>query len=297
MHKTGRRRWQRLLIFALGSVGVAVLGVLLYLGHIGAMTYLHPGRVTRSPGDTPARFGVAYRDVTLVTTDGVSLSAWYTAPKNGTVILVAHGYGVIRSAEMHAVFARHGFGVLSWDARAHGESGGDFSTVGYLETLDVESALDYALQQDGVRRVGAYGQSMGAAAIIRAAARRPQIAAVVADSPYATLDEMLRKLVPYPLLHPFIRFFVVRETGIPIQAMRPIDDIGRISPRPILLIQCTSDDVVPLEAAQKLYASAAEPRTLWIADGKGHVGVRAADPAAYDRRVLAFFDGYLNDDR
>jgi hypothetical protein len=41
--------------------------------------------------------GIDFKDVELITEDNVKLSAWYTPPKNGAVILVAHGYGDKRS--------------------------------------------------------------------------------------------------------------------------------------------------------------------------------------------------------
>jgi fermentation-respiration switch protein FrsA (DUF1100 family) len=198
-----------------------------------------------------------------------------------------------RSAQLHALFAQHGYGVISWDARAHGVSGGATTTIGYLESLDVEAALDYALRQDGVRHVGAYGLSMGAATVIRAAAQRREIEAVVADSAYPTLDEMVGREVPSPVLLPFLRFFAERETGVSAQAMRPVDEIGRISPRPVFIIQGADDTVVPADSAQRLYNAAGEPRILWIGAGVGHGGMRGAQPPEYDRRVFAFFDANL----
>ena len=41
---------------------------------------------------------------------------------------------------------------------------------GQLAGLDVEAALDYTLAQPGVQRVGAWGGSMGGAAVLEAAA-------------------------------------------------------------------------------------------------------------------------------
>jgi fermentation-respiration switch protein FrsA (DUF1100 family) len=236
---------------------------------------------------------VAYQDITLITQDGITLSAWYTPSRNGAPILVAHGYGGERSAATHALFARRGYGVISWDARAHGVSGGTTSTVGYFESLDVEAALDFALRQAGDKHVGAYGESMGAATVIRAAAQRSEIEAVVADSAYPTLDEMVGREVPSPLLLPFLRFFAERETGVSTQAMRPVDEIGRISPRPVFIIQGADDMTVPADSAQRLYNAAGEPRTLWVGAGVGHTGMRDAQPEEYDRRVFAFFDQSL----
>src|SRR5215510_463288 len=154
---------------------------------------LHPRRII-PPGNTLRKYKIPYQDVDLITEDGIRLSAWYTPPRNGAVILLAHGYGDNRPEWIHAMLAKKGYGVLSWDARAHGESGGEISTIGYLEVLDVRAALDYALAQPGVGHIGAWGGSMGGATLIRAAAEFPEIEALFIDSSFDSLDDEINYL-------------------------------------------------------------------------------------------------------
>ncbi len=175
------RYWLKLLLFGLLALSIGLLGMIFQFGRRTALGYVHPARSLPRTGETPDRLGIPYQDLTLLTQDGLRLSAWYTPPENGAVILVAHGFRGVRSMDMHALFARHGYGVLSWDFRAHGESEGELSTLGYYEPLDVEAALNIALKQSDVERVGAWGGSMGAVAVIEAAARRAEIGAVIAD--------------------------------------------------------------------------------------------------------------------
>ena len=223
-----RRYWLKLLLFGLLSLSVGLLGTIFQFSRRTALGYVHPARSLPRAGETPDRLGIPYQDLTLLTQDGLRLSAWYTPPENGAVILVAHGFGGYRSVDMHALFARHGYGVLSWDFRAHGESEGDLSTLGYHEALDVEAALDFAFRQSDVERVGAWGGSMGAVAVIEAAARRTEIGAVIADSAFPTLEDALNQAVSVPALRPIIRFFAERESGVRVDSLRPVDQIGRI---------------------------------------------------------------------
>lgn len=239
------RYWRNLTLFVLVVLGAVAVGTVIFSAHRLAQAYVTPVRYQADPADTPAQFGVAYQNLSLTTADGVSLQDWYTPSSNGAVILVAHGYAGARSGSTHARFARWGYGVISWDARAHGVSGGDISTMGYLEALDASTALDYVLQQPGVQRVGAFGQSMGAATLIRGTAQRPKIAALVVDSAYTTLDEMVDRIVPYPIINPSLRFFSERQTGISPRLMRPVDEIANISPRPVFIIQGTQDTTIP----------------------------------------------------
>jgi fermentation-respiration switch protein FrsA (DUF1100 family) len=239
--------------------------------------------------------GIDVQDVELLTEDNVKLSAWYTPPnaKRGAVILVAHGYGDKRSEDFYALFASHGYGVIAWDFRAHGKSEGDFSSLGYYEVLDAKAALDFALTQPGIVHVGAWGGSMGAVTMIRATAAYPEIEALVADSPFASLEEEMNLRVPFPMMRSFIRFFAERESGISIDSVRPLDDIERISPRPVFLIQGMSDGMVPLDSAQRLFDAAGEPRQLWVENDVPHLNMYAYYKTRYIKRVIKFFDEYL----
>ena len=282
--------WRNLIIFASSVLLIGITAVIVSYTYQAALGYPHPSRVIRSADDTPAKFGIAYQDVTFKTVDGLRLSAWYTPPKNGAVILVAHGYHGVRDLNMHVFFAKHGYGVVTWDFRAHGESEGDLSTIGYNEVRDVEAALDFALAQPNVKKVGAWGGSMGAAVSIMAAAKRNEISAVVADSAYATLEGQLDTMVKVAALRPLVRFFAEREAGMSVDMVRPVDHVARLSPRPILIIQGLADDSIPINSAQLLYDAASEPKLLWQESNAGHVGMKTVYPDQYEKKVFAFFD-------
>lgn len=271
------------------AVGTAVL----WVGLSWRMTlgYLRPKRQDLALIGTPADLGVAYQDVTLTTSDGIALAAWYTPPTNGIVVLVAHGHAAARLPEIHAMFASNGYGVLAWDARAHGASGGDFTTLGYYERFDVAAALAYAQAQPGVDHVAMWGQSMGGATAILAAAEQPGIEAVIVDSAFTTLAETINTAVPIAVFRPFIRPMAEAETGISVDLVRPIDAIARIAPRPVFIIHGADDTVVPPDSGPRLYAAAQEPKSLWVIAGAPHVGGYALDPVTYEARVIAFLAG------
>jgi len=288
--KKSKYYWRNLFLFAGGALCIGALISFVDLSYIGARSYTHPARLVLAADETPAKVGIAYEDVHLYTADGLTLSAWYTPPENGVVILTAHGYSWHRSVDMHTLFARHGYGVLSWDFRAHGESAGELCTLGYNEVLDMEAALDFALAQEGVEQVGAWGGSMGAVTLIRTAARRSEIAAVVVDSAFPAVEEVIGRAIPIKAMRPLIRVFAEREVGFTVEALRPVDDIGHISPRPVLIIQGLADTVVASDAAERLYAAAGEPRQVWTEAGVGHLSMSTALPEEYERRVIEFLD-------
>jgi fermentation-respiration switch protein FrsA (DUF1100 family) len=287
------RYWLNLFIAVLAALILFGLGGLLWFSHRQAYNYMHPRRLETPSGALLQQHGIVYQEIELLTSDGIKLAAWYTPPKNGALILVAHGYGDRRSEDFYSLFAEHDYGVLAWDFRGHGASGGDMVTLGYYETLDVEAALEYALAQPDVVHIGGWGGSMGAVTMVRAAAQHPEIEALVADSPFVTLRDEMDLRVPYPLLNPLIRFFAERETGLRLDLVRPVDEIGLISPRPVFLIQGMGDTMVPLGSAERLFNAAGEPRELWTEANVPHLNMYAYYRTRYTKRVIKFFDTYL----
>jgi len=293
MSNKGWRYW-----FNLGGFGLVVLGGVFVAGLAGAsyrstMRYLQPSRQGQTVTETPSLYGVGYENIRLLTSDGFELSAWYTSPQNGSLILVPHGHGERRSVDQYLMYAQNGYGVLAWDFRAHGESGGEMSTLGFHEALDVEAALDYGLRQEDVKHIGAWGGSMGAVAVIELAARRVEIEAVVVDSAFPTLEDELRLAVSNNVFLPFIRFFAEKKAGVDMDLLRPVDRIGDLSPRPIMIIQGEADHMIPVNSGQRLYEAAGEPRYLWTEAEANHVGMFSRYPEKYEELVVGFFDEYL----
>ena len=291
--KQSWRYWLNLFSAAVAALLLIGLSGLLWFSYRQAYNYVHPRRLDSPSGELLRQNRIPYQAIELLTSDGVRLAAWYTPPQNGSLILVAHGYGARRSEDFYSLFAEHGYGVLAWDFRGHGASGGELVTLGYYETLDVEAALDFALDQPDVEHIGGWGGSMGAVTMIRATAQYPEIEALVADSPFATLEDELDVRVPYPLLRPLIRFFAERETGLHLDLVRPVDEIGLISPRPVFLIQGLDDTMVPPDSAEQLYAAAGEPRELWTEPDAPHMNMYSYYRTRYTKRVIKFFDTYL----
>lgn len=279
------------LAIILSSV-LAIVFLSIYLANLWIQSILHPTRVSPT-GNSLKENNIEYQDIELMTEDGITLSAWYTPPKNGAVILIAHGYHDNRPESLYALFAKHDYGVLAWDFRAHGDSAGEISTLGYYERLDVEAALDFALAQEGVEHVGAWGGSMGASTVLLTASERSEIKAVVADSAYPSLEDVLALNMPIEFLHPFVKFFSEIQSGAKIEDVNVERAIGRIAPRAVFIIDGWHGAAIVMNSPYRLYASANEPKEIWVEDGVPHLGTYAHNPQRYENRVVDFFDEYL----
>lgn len=299
--ETPRQHWRRWAGRVAFWSGGAVAGFVL-LGAGLAWTFLHPGR-TRGRG-TPADLGLKYETVTLTAPDGVRLVAWHV-PRQGAKagVVVCHGYRANRQdvTSMLPFLHRAGFAVVTFDFRAMGESEGQRCSFGHSEKDDVRTAVQFLRQQGiGAGRVGVLGLSMGGSSAIMAAAEDPDIGAVVADSAFARLDEMV--LQRFSGLGPAgaplagcTRWWAERITGFPASAVAPVNAAAKLAPRPLLLIHGEADVYTPISQSRALYDAAGAPRELWAVPDAPHVGSHYSAPEEYERRVAAFFRQALLD--
>ncbi|RKH40636.1 alpha/beta fold hydrolase [Corallococcus llansteffanensis] len=243
----------------------------------------------------PADFASA-REVTLRTEDGVELRGWYVPSRNKAAWVLAHGLSQTRMdlVPEARVLRDAGYGVLLFDLRAHGQSGGETSTWGDQERLDVRAALEFVRTQPDVdpARVGALGFSIGSAAVAEVAAKDEKVAAVVLLSPFNTLW--------LAAAYDFRRFGVVTQTGalipfwrrgIQLEQVRTIDAVDHIRPRPLLVIAGTEESGQPL--LDELFAHVGPYAQTWRIPGASHGNFAATAPEEYPRRLRAFADGAL----
>ena len=267
-----------------------------------AMLILHPRRT--QPQSTPARFGIEHwEEVGFCSPDGIQLRGWFIPPDpqgDGAALVFVHGLGGNRGQKLPdaAALVAKGYGALLFDLRNHGTSGNAVTTLGYLEADDVQSAVEYLQRRPEVNseRIGLIGYSMGGAAALRAAARLPRIKAVVAESTFTSLEDNIAKgMIPqtglpsFPFV-PFMLWLGERLTGLQIQHVRPIDDVIRVSPRPILFVHGTQDRTVQMSNSVKLYEAAQSPKGLYLVPHVSHAEVSSAEPHEFACRISGFLD-------
>lgn len=268
------------------------------------------------------RFGLSPKTVSFRSADGIPLKAWWerswsAAEPKCTVILV-HGSQSNKTG-MGYTAARllpQGFSVLLLDLRAHGESGGSYSTFDYRESLDVEAAVRWVQAHVG-GRIALLGYSSGAVAALLAASRMPGLAAVVADSAYMDKTDVLRHenvLLAHPPPNVKVPFvyrmrlwlfmapccsWLSREafrlrTGVAFDGPPGYvrDAIGRID-TPVLYVVSEHDPIVPRAVTEELFRLTANPRKqLSIQPGTFHSAI-GGNPRGYIATVSAFLDGAL----
>jgi len=236
--------------------------------------------------------------VAFQTSDGMTLRGWYSAGSRRSTVVLVHGGGGNRLQLFPdaQVLARHGYGFLLYDSRGEGESDGDLVSWGDREQRDVVAALDFvsARPETDPARIAVIGFSIGGTSVALAAARDVRARAVILYATWTSLeDEIKAKYAKYGPLSWGPALYEFRRAGVDVKAVRPIDHIGEIAPRPLLMIAGAADLDTPVPVMERLFQAAGQPKELWIEPGANHGGHLTAAPAEYESRVIAFLERTL----
>lgn len=243
--------------------------------------FLYPDRVHHLPDRA---LGTPAEDVWITAPDGSSLHALFL-PAQGrarATLLFLHGNAENLSSHVHAVswLPAQGYAVLALDYRGFGRSQGVADVDAIHE--DAAATLAWLAARDPAVTgpLVVYGQSLGGSVAIRLvaeadAAHRQRIAAVIADSAFASYrgiarEKLAQLWLTWPLQWPLSLLVSDRHSAL--------DAVERISPIPLLLIQGERDAVVDASHAQRLYAAARDPKALWLVPEGGHIDAVRREP-------------------
>jgi uncharacterized protein len=229
-----------------------------------------------------------------------SVHGWLKRGAHGSgVVLLVHS---IRSNRVEMLsrakfLNAEGYGVLLIDLQAHGETPGDRITFGARESEDVEAAVAYLRENFPSEQVAAIGVSLGAAAIVLAK-HALKLDAVVLESLHPTIEEAVENRLQLHLgefgltLSPLLLSQLSFRLNLTPGELNPISRIGELN-APLLLISGTDDRHTTVAETEKLFATARQPKEMWIVPGGGHFNMHAYAGKEYEDRILDFFEHYL----
>ena len=253
-----------------GIVGYAGLVLLLYLLQRRLLFLPTAEHVT------PRAVGfAAAREVSLQTSDGERVLAWYVAPQPASpLVIYFHGNAEVLGANVqrHRNLVADGTGLIALSYRGYGGSSGRPSEAGLHR--DADAAYAFAATQVPADRIVLWGHSLGSGVAVRLASKRA-IAGLILEAPYtsaADIAAMRFWFVPVRLL-----------MSDPFHSDRYIADVTA----PVLVLHGAHDDVIPLAVGERLYALIRAPkRFVRFAQG-GHVDLDACGALAAVRDFLA----------
>jgi len=245
----------------------------------------------------------------FTSTDGVEIAGHLARPRiaPGTFVpglVISHGFPHLKqggklSARSFPELAERiatemGWMVLVYTFRGCGDSGGDFSLLGWRD--DLLAAARFLGATDGVRGVWCAGFGTGGALSLCAAAIDDDIRGVATMGAPADFDDWANH--PRRLLQHARETGIIRSSTYPpafdpwareIRQVRAVAAMADLQPRPLLVMHGSDDDVVPVFDARVL-ADAHGDADLRIIDGGGH-------QLRHDPRAIAVLLGWLDRQR
>ncbi len=220
-------------------------------------------------------------------------------------LVLCHGFPVNRKPSPSSgqgyqelaerVAAEAGWAVLSFNFRGTGQSEGDFSLGGWL--ADLKAAIDALLAVPEVEAAWLCGFAAGGALAVCAAGEDARVRGVVtfaAPADFGDRASDARRFVAQAR-----SVGVIRDPAFPsdldawareLREIRPLSLIGKIPPRPVMLVHGANDEVVPLLDARALADAADGEVELRVLAGAGH-------RLRHDPRAVALLLGWLDRQR
>lgn len=282
----------RAVLWLAGLAAAALLGFVT-ISAFFAWRFTTPPR--RAHGDTPERFLPKYENVRFPARDGIELNGWFapsTDSKRAVVLL--HGNGATRTQVLARArfFHDQGYAALLYDARGHGESGGNLVSFGWFETRDLLGALDF-LRQRNFTEIGCLGVSQGGATIALAAAELRDVRWAVLESVYPTLpnavDRRFRHVLGFPgwlagaLMIPMAEW----RLGVNAADIAPRDAIAGLT-CPLLVITGDADRHTFPSDAREIFDRARAQKTWTLISGAAHIDLYGHAKKDYEATLLQF---------
>lgn len=282
-------------------------------GSTGAPIVYVPGTTDRDPFsyDKAAPLDVTEREIAATGTyrafhltyrsGDQTVPAYLSVPNKPAAhpvcLVIQHGLSGSKEDTRNSwdVFAQQGVSTFAIDARSHGERGSKseltrvVSNAGSLRTMlqgtviDLRRGIDMLRQRPecATARIGYLGFSMGGllGAMLAGSDTRVQAPVlVVAGGDW-------RKLFRNPG-NPWLHASLTAPAHLneSVRVLDPIDPahwVGRISPRPVLMLNGRTDRLIPVPAADALHDAARQPKQVeWYPGGHAPEGIEVVQQLA-----------------
>lgn len=236
-----------------------------------------------------------------------ALDGWLLHGQGRGLIVAFSGYGRDHHREWRYAqfFHRAGYDVLTVDFRSARATRRKPTTLGAFELEDARAIFEWIAHRPGARPagLGLFGESLGGSVALLVAAERPEIEAIVVDSPFesgecALIDATERWAhLPSGPLVPIERALGALLTGHDPGRLDVRAAARRLRGRPLFVIASGCDNRLAPAQAEHLCSAAESADSVWCVADAGHTNAWVLHRAEYERRVLAFYARHAGSSR
>jgi pimeloyl-ACP methyl ester carboxylesterase len=236
--------------------------------------------------------------LSIASTDSATLAAWYVNRGPATpLIILYHGYTAEKTALLMEACSclELGTSVMLVDFRGSGGSSEAYTTVGLVEADDVTASMQYAHDELVHPSIILFGQSMGAAAILRAVhTQHIQPDGVILE---AVFDSMFTTVCNrFELMHApsfpsaqLLMFWAGRQWDQNSFAHKPVDYAASLT-CPALFMHGTDDPRAKLIEGRRVFEAAPEPKQFLAFEAVAHNAYVTERPTQWKTAVAALIE-------
>lgn len=258
-----------------------------------------------------------HRDVYTASFDGLKLHATYFPALENTdgeegkeqesgrtsgirkAVICFHGYtgeGLSNHIAISEYFLKHGYAILLPDARAHGESEGEYIGFGCLDRKDALGWIDWMIRACGEDvEIMLYGTSMGGATVLMTSGMElpGNVKGIVSDcgftSPKEVFTHVLNKMYHLPAFPAIQGADLINKklAGYGMDECNAKCEVQKAKV-PILFIHGSADTFVPCSMCDEIYENCRSPKRRLIVEGAAHAESYYKDMAAYEQALDEF---------
>ncbi len=281
-----------------------VLGVAAYVGisWFIANKFLQPKHLTFT--QKSSAIGPGAQDFEVNTTDNINLKGWFFKNNATCAVVLVPGIhqnrisGDYGGQGIAQLALEKGYGVIMYDPRGSGFSGGNTLGFGATEVRDVNAVLKY-LTDSGYasKNIAVIGSSLGGITTLQDLDITKDLGAVIVDSAATAIKpiierEMVKEKIP-TFMNPGIFLASKLLYGVDIGSVRPIDKVKEYSSKPILFIHGVKDVFIPFQNSEELLkASSPQSKLVAFADAD-HVQSFKTDPELFEKEVFSFLSAQM----
>lgn len=236
-------------------------------------------------------------DLYINSFDNLKLHALFINNNTNKTIICVHGYKAKDGLYDFGMSARFlnslGYNLLFVDNRAHGLSQGKYIGFGVLDSIDVNSWVDYLVTNMNQETIILYGMSMGAATVMNA--QNNKVKAIIADCGFASgYDEVVYQikkmyhLPPFPII-PISNVLLKLLAHYSLKEKEAYKSIKNYKNN-LLIIHGDKDHFVPTRDAYKIFDNATCHKKILIVPGASHAKSYLKDTKLYEQTIKEFLD-------
>ncbi len=212
------------------------------------------------------------------------------------LIIILHGIGSCKEHNLYLAkkLSNQGYECIVFDGRAHGKSGGTYSTYGYYENKDVSKIIDFIKMRNPKIKIGLWGISQGGAIALQTLAIDKRINFGVIESTFTELNLIVYDYMNKIFGIKWIAEYALKRAGeianFEPNKVKPILSVTKID-QPVIIAHGDQDENISINYGKELFKDLkSKKKELIIVENAGHFDLHEKGGEEFFNKIIKFIN-------